>query len=258
MFVNRFVAVMATFFILLTATNVAITARAQEAAPAQAQNALPEGAILLFGEDPANPGVTVNRFLKKTGEKADWNVADGCLISTGNPNMPGNSNHVYADEFFKDAHLHVEFMIPENGPGNSGVYIHGHYEMQIIHTPGDKKDLSNHDAGAIYGFFAPKANAALARGQWQTYEIDYTAPRRDENGKITEEGHITARLNGQLVQHDVRFGEPRSEYHPFKYGKTENLEKIWAAQKKTSVGPVFLQDHGSPVKFRNVWIKKTS
>jgi hypothetical protein len=66
---------------------------------------------------------------------------------------------------------------------------------------------------------------------------------------------ITAWLNGQKVQDKTEFGEPRSTYHPYRYNTTPYLKKIWEKQKKTHVGPVFLQDHDSPVKFRNVWVR---
>ena len=109
--------------------------------------------------------------------------------------------------------------------------------------------------GAIYGFHKPLANAARPRDQWQVYDIRYRAPRRDTEGKIVEEGSITAWLNGQKVQDHARVGEPRSKYHPYRYGTTPYLQKIWKQQKQTMIGPVFLQDHDNPVKFRNVWLR---
>ena len=81
------------------------------------------------------------------------------------------------------------------------------------------------------------------------------APRRNKKQEIVEEGKVTAWLNGQLVLDQVRFGEPRSTYHPYRYNTTEYLKTIWSVQKKKMIGPLFLQDHGNPVVFRNVWIK---
>ena len=109
--------------------------------------------------------------------------------------------------------------------------------------------------GSLYGFARPKVNAALPPGEWQVYDIRYQAPRRNENGEIVKKGQITAWLNGKLVQDKTEFGEPRSIYHPFRHGKTPYLESIYKKQKATSVGPVFLQDHNSPIKFRNVWLR---
>ena len=111
------------------------------------------------------------------------------------------------------------------------------------------------DVGAVYGFSKPLVNACRKPGAWQVYDIRYRAPRRDDTGKIVEEGSITAWLNGRKVQDHARFGEPRSVYHPYRYRTTPYLKTIWDRQKKTHAGPVFLQDHGSPVWFKNVRIK---
>lgn len=106
-----------------------------------------------------------------------------------------------------------------------------------------------------YGFAPPLVNASRKPGEWQVYDIRYRAPRRDTTGAIVEEGSVTAWLNGQKVQDNTTFGEPRSKYHPYRYGTTPYLQTIWTTQKQTSVGPVFLQDHDSPVRFRNIWIR---
>ena len=90
--------------------------------------------------------------------------------------------------------------------------------------------------------------------EWQVYDIRYHAPRRNDDGTIVEKGRITAWLNGKQVQNNIEFGEPRSVYHPYRYVTTEYLKTIWRRQKDTLLGPVFLQDHGSPVRFRNVWV----
>ena len=98
-------------------------------------------------------------------------------------------------------------------------------------------------------------NACRKPGEWQVYDIRYRAPRRDADGKIKEPGTITAFLNGEKVQDNTSFEEPRSTYHPFRYGTTPYLQKIWEQQKRTEMGPVFLQDHHAPVRFRNVWVR---
>ena len=205
----------------------------------------PAGAIVLFD------GAGVNRFVSKDGGEIDWPVVDGALVST---HKGANVNHIVSQVYFRDADIHVEFMLPENGVGNSGIYIHGNYEAQILNSFG-KDEPSQNDAGAIYGFAAPKVNACRKPLEWQVYDIRYHAPRRNDQGQIETEGSISAWLNGQQVQDNIRFGEPRSVYHPFRYGVTEYLRKIGEEQKKTSVGPLFLQDHGAPVRFRNVWIR---
>ncbi len=204
----------------------------------------PKDAIVLFD------GVK-NTFAAKNGGDVTWPIKEGALVSTRGG---GNTNHIVSKLHFRDADIHVEFMLPEEGSGNSGVYIHGNYELQILNSYGKMK-LSGGDMGAVYGFSKPLVDACRKPGEWQVYDIRYRAPRRDESGKIVEQGSITAWLNSKKVQDNLRFGEPRSVYHPFRYGTTDYLKTIAKLQKKTMRGPLFLQDHSNPVKFRNVWIR---
>jgi len=204
----------------------------------------PDGAIVLFD------GRT-NLFLSKNGKPANWPIVDGCLVSSSDGS---NTNHVVSQWHFQDADIHVEFATDPKSEGNSGIYIHGNYELQIYDSFG-AATLSDHDEGAIYGFHKPTVNASRKTGEWQVYDIRFLAPRRNEIGKITKSGSITAWLNGQLVQDNSRFEEPRSVYHPFRYGSTAYLDGISHRQQGTRIAPVFLQDHGSPTRFRNVWLK---
>ncbi len=203
----------------------------------------PKGATVLLDEKGNHS------FLSMTGEKIDWPVVGGVMV----PTPRKNRNHVVSKLHFKDADIHVEFLLPEKGPGNSGVYIHGHYEVQIFNSFGRKK-VTQEDAGAVYGFSPPLENACRKPGEWQVFDIRYRAPRRDESGKIVEDGAATVWFNGKKVQDGARFGEPKSVFHPFRFGNTPYLDKIRDRQRKTMTGPVFLQDHGNPVKFRNVWV----
>lgn len=205
----------------------------------------PDDAQVLFD------GGNIVRFVNKLGEPADWPVEDGALVSSRGESR---SNHLASTWHFRDADIHVEFMLPEKGDGNSGIYIHGNYELQIFNSHG-KQSVTQHDMGAVYGFAPPLVNAARPPGEWQVYDIRYRAPRRNEQGKIVEEGSITAWLNGQQVQDNTRFGEPRSTFHPYRYRTTEYLKRIGERQKATMVGPVFLQDHDAPVRFRNIWVR---
>ena len=203
----------------------------------------PQGAIVLLDAKS-------HQFLSMSGQGIDWKRQDDGLVATKSENRV---NHIVSQWHFQDADIHVEFMVSELAEGNSGIYIHGHYELQIFNSFG-KKEITDHDQGALYGFSKPLVNASKEPGQWQVYDIRYRAPRRDAKGKIIEPGEVTAWLNGQLVQDRARFEEPKSVYHPFRYGTTDYLKKISSQQLTTSVGPVFLQDHGSPTRFRNVWI----
>jgi hypothetical protein len=204
----------------------------------------PKGATVLLDDTGKHA------FLSMAGGKIDWPFADGALVSTSNKK---NQNHIVSKLHFRDADIHVEFLLPEKGPANSGVYIHGNYEVQILNSFGKEK-VTQDDAGALYGFAAPLVNACRKPGEWQVFDIRYRAPRRDDAGKITEMGTVSVWFNGQKVQDGTKFGEPKSTFHPFRFGNTPYLDAIRDQQKKTSVGPVFLQDHGNPVKFRNVWV----
>ncbi|MBA2113941.1 3-keto-disaccharide hydrolase [Bremerella alba] len=204
----------------------------------------PEDAIVLLGKD-------TNEFLSKSGNEIDWPLKDGVLTSTRGE---GRSNHLVSKLHFRDADIHVEFKLPQKGTGNSGIYIHGNYELQIINSVGKEK-LDQGEIGAVYGFAPALVNAGKGPEDWQVYDIRYQAPRRDDSGKIIKQGSITAWLNGQKVQDATKLGEPRSQYHPYRYKTTDYLKAIWERQKETSIGPVFLQDHDNAVQFRNVWVK---
>lgn len=211
----------------------------------------PSDAIVLLAPDGTHA------FVSMDGGEIDWPVEEGALISHRGGRRK-SSNHLVSNYHFRDAHLHAEFMLPAEGTGNSGIYVHGNYELQIFRPdakPGDGAELTDKEIGAIYGFHPPLVQAGKPPGEWQVYDIEYTAPRRDADGALVREGVITAWLNGQMVQDHARVGEPRSEYHPFRYGSTPYLQEIWKDQKRTSVGPVFLQDHSNPVRFRNVWVQ---
>ncbi|MFG0334536.1 MAG: DUF1080 domain-containing protein [Maioricimonas sp. JB049] len=205
----------------------------------------PEEAIVLFD------GAGTNHFASMAGGEINWPLQGDALTSTRGNNR---TNHIVSTYHFRDTDLHVEFRLPENSNGNSGVYLHGHYELQIFNSHG-RTEPGMGDMGAVYAFAKPLVNAARPAGEWQVYDIRFRAPRRDPAGRIVESGRITAWLNGQLVQDRTPVEEPRSKYHPFRYGTTPYLKAIERQQRKSSVGPVFLQDHDSPVQFRNVWVR---
>lgn len=182
------------FFMCLLGTLVcssnALGEENAEFAPQQDQLPVspPSDAIVLFdGKE--------NLFLSMSGEPINWPVEGEALVSTKGGQRV---NHIVSMWHFRDADIHVEFMTDKKGGGNSGIYIHGHYELQIYNSFG-KENVNDHDQGALYGFSKPLVNASREVGEWQVYDIRYRAPRRDESGKITEEGSVTAWLNGQKV-----------------------------------------------------------
>jgi len=150
-----------------------------------------------------------------------------------------NGVDLYTEEKFGDCHLEVEFMVPKES--NSGVYLMGEYEVQILDSFGkDKPDKG--DVGAVYGVSAPKVNAAKKPGEWQRFVIDFQAPRFDSAGKKTANAKfLKVVLNDQVVQEDVEVPGPTLA------GMTG---------KEAATGPLMLQgDHG-PVAFRNIKLTK--
>ncbi len=205
----------------------------------------PSDAIVLFN------GGSTDAFLNVKGTPCQWPVVDGAMVV--------HDGFIVSKLHFRDAQIHVEFAVPDDGKkgggaGNSGVYLFGLYEMQILNSyenPISPKQL----LGALYGISAPLVNAARKPGEWQVYDILYTAPRRDEGGKVVQPGEVTALLNGVLVQHKAHFTESVSHYNPLVYKTTPYTDKILASIRATDCGPLFLQDHNSPVRFRNIWIR---
>ena len=208
----------------------------------------PPGAILLFG-DGSEPGGP--KFTNMAGGPIDWVIEDGTLVMS---KTKGHANHLVSVPVCRDADIHAEFVTSPQASGNSGLYIHGHYEMQIFDSFGVDPP-TDQDEGSLYRFGKPLVNASRRTGEWQVYDIRFIAPRRDATGTITTPGSITAWLNGRLVQDGIEFTEPRSPYIPYRHGVTDHLRAIEKTQRATGKGPLFLQDHGSPVRFRNVWIK---
>lgn len=207
----------------------------------------PADAILLYGSESDGTG----RFVAMDGGPSNWKAEDGVLEVT---RSPGHANHAVSSVHFRDADIHAEFATVERAKGNSGLYIHGHFEMQILNSFG-VDDFTIEDEGSLYRFAPPLVNASRPVGEWQVYDIRFRAPRHDADGKVTEPGSITAWLNGQLVQDGVTFEEPRSPYIPYRHGVTDYLRGVEKSLQTTGAGPLFLQDHGAPVRFRNVWIR---
>jgi hypothetical protein len=202
------------------------------------EGGIPSDAITLFD------GKSSDAFLGVDGKPCTWPVKDGVLtVGTG---------FIVSKLHFRDAQLHVEFSVP-GGAGNSGVYIHGQYEMQISNTA-KSTEPSKEVIGSLYRFELPLVNAGRAAGEWQSYDIVYRAPRYRE-GKIVESGRITSLLNGVLVQNNVEFTEPRSPYTPYVYHETLYTKRILQSLQQTDAGPLYLQDHQSPVRFRRIWIR---
>ena len=194
----------------------------------------PAEAVILFdGTD-----VVVWESRKKPEEAVRWKITDeGELEVVSFVNGKKAKQDLKTKAVFGDYHLHLEFNLYYKpaakgmGRSNSGIFHHGVYETQILDSFGQPG--ANNDCGGIYKQHEPDVNAGYPAGVWQTYDIDLKAPRFDSNGKKTEDARMNVRLNGVLVHDNV----------PVVKGGKEPAE-----------GPIILQDHGSPVRYRNIWI----
>lgn len=218
----------------------------------------PAGAVVLVEADGgvaggAGEGSGADRpaFVSMGGGAIDWKVRDGGLEVEASGRR---SNHIVSTVTFRDADIHAEFATSPEASGNSGLYLHGLYELQIFDSVASRPPQMQ-DEGALYRFAPPLVNAALPTGAWQVYDVRFIAPRRDAAGAITRPGHLTAWLNGKLVQDAIEFAEPRSPYTPYKHGVTDFMRGVEKRILETGAGPLVLQDHGSRVRFRNVWIR---
>jgi hypothetical protein len=192
----------------------------------------PEGAIILFD------GKNLDNWTKTDGKtKATWKLLEGGVMEAHDGNI------ITTQKFDGHFKLHVEFRVPYmpkakgQGRGNSGVYVQGRYEVQILDSYG--LNSKNNDCGAIYEVAAPKVNACKAPTVWQTYDIEFTAPKCAD-GKKTEPARMTVRHNGVKIHEDAKID-------------TDNTRAGLGGDPCTP-GPIMLQDHGNPVQFRNVWL----
>ncbi|MEZ6046730.1 MAG: DUF1080 domain-containing protein [Planctomycetaceae bacterium] len=180
----------------------------------------PEGAVVLFD------GSTPDHFEK-------GRITDDGLLMQG----------VTSKQKFKDCHLHIEFMLPfmpyakGQERGNSGCYLQGRYEVQMLDSFG-LAGLDN-ECGAVYSVSPPSVNMCFPPLTWQTYDIDFTAPVYDNDGNKTRNAILTVRHNGVLVQENQEIKGPT---------------RAAPVAESNDAGPLYLQDHTNPVRYRNIWL----
>jgi hypothetical protein len=198
----------------------------------------PSDAVVLFD------GKNLSGWVAMDGSPTKWVVKDGALEC-----VPG-SGYIRTLQGFGDCQLHIEWAAPakvegsSQGRGNSGVFFgRGRYEVQVLDSH-ENKTYADGSAGSVYSQYPPLANVTRAPGQWQTYDIIWTAPRFDDAGKLLSKARVTVLHNGVLVQNNVELtgpttwiGRPPYEAHP---------ERL----------PIAMQDHGNPVRYRNIWVRE--
>jgi hypothetical protein len=195
----------------------------------------PADATVLLGA-----GSDTSAWSMTNGAPATWEMKDG-VISSGKGVLRTKAE-------FADVQLHVEFATPTDvkgesqGRGNSGVYLMGAFEIQVLDSY-QNPTYADGSAASMYGQFPPLVNASRKPGTWQSYDIVFTAPRFKASGELDKPAVATVLHNGVVVHHATAFWGPTQHRRidPYRPGRT--------------TGPILLQDHGNPVRFRNIWVR---
>lgn len=201
------------------------------------QGKAPSDAIVLFD------GSDLSNWRTMDGGKAKWIVKDDYMESVR------GAGYVRTLQGFGDCQLHVEFMTPtppqgsSQGRGNSGVFLMGKYEVQVLDSY-DNVTYADGQASSIYGQYPPQVNVCRKPGEWQSYDIIFKAPRFCDSGKLTKPAVITVLQNGVLTQDNVEIKGPTNWCSKTPYS--------WHPGKL----PLALQDHGNPVRYRNIWVRE--
>lgn len=197
--------------------------------------AAPSDALVLFD------GTDLSHWKGRKGPAA-WKVENGYVEV-----VPGTGDIQTRDEF-GDLQLHMEWSSPakvessSQGRGNSGVFLHGRYEVQVLDSY-DNPTYADGQAGALYGQTPPLRNATRPPGEWQTYDIFFEAARFDGD-RLLEPARVTVIHNGVLLHHKKAY-----------FGPTLHKRVADYSQPIPARGPISLQDHGNPMRFRNLWIR---
>ena len=190
-------------------------------------------------------GSDLSQWVRAAGGEAGWKVENGHMT------VVPRSGSISTRDTFGDFQLHLEFATPwevvlnSQGRGNSGIMIYGEYEIQVLDS-WNNRTYPDGQAAAIYGQLPPRVNASRPPGSWQTYDIVFEAPRW-EDGRPTKKANVTVLHNGVLVHH-------RQEY----IGETIHRQVGTYTEPHPPSGPIILQDHGDPIRYRNIWIRELS
>jgi 3-keto-disaccharide hydrolase len=207
-----------------------------EPAGGSVANPAPKDAVVLFD------GTHLGAWQTPEGRPPGWRVKEGVLEA-----VPG-AGPIQTKDKFGDVQLHVEWAAP-NPPhgvgqdrGNSGIFLMGQFEVQVLDSY-KAETYADGQAGAIYGQYPPLFNAARAPGEWQTYDIAFRRPRFDKSGQLLQPARVTLIHNGIVVQNNEEPWGPTNWLEPNPY------------EPGVDRGPIQLQDHSHPVRFRNIWLR---
>ena len=181
-----------------------------------------------------------------------WRSGDGSparwLVRSGYLQVAAGTGAIRTVRAFGDVQLHIEWASPspargeDQDRGNSGVFLMGRYEVQVLDSYGNNT-YPDGQAAAVYGQYPPLVNASRPPGVWQSYDIVFHRPRFDARGKVVRPARLTVVHNGILVQDDVELSGPTAHQRRPPY--TAHLDAL----------PLLLQDHGTPVRYRNIWVR---
>jgi hypothetical protein len=206
-------------------------------APGKTSQDAPADATVLFN------GTDFSAWQGKGGKQVEWSIADGAMT------VKGGTGEIISKQGFGDCQLHIEWRTPAvvkgegQGRGNSGIFLMGKYELQVLDSY-NNKTYSNGQAASIYKQLVPLVNASKGPGEWQTYDIVFTAPRFAADGRLQSQARITVIHNGVLVQNNQSI-----------WGGTQYIG-IAEYKPHSMKEPLVLQDHGDAVSFRNIWIRE--
>ena len=216
------------------------TTRAQPAVvdpgPSPPAGRAPSDAVVLFD------GRDLSEWRSRDGGPVRWKVEGGYV------EVVAGTGEITTIRAFGDCQLHVEWAAP-NPPtdagqdrGNSGVFLMGRYEVQVLDSYGNRT-YPDGQAAAIYGQYPPLVNASRPPGAWQSYDIVFRRPRFDERGTLIAPARVTVIHNGVLVHDAVILTGPSGHRQRPPYAA--HPDRL----------PITLQDHASPVRFRNIWVR---
>lgn len=197
----------------------------------------PSDAIILFN------GKNGSAWQQSNGKDFAWNVDSGYMMV-----KPGTGN-IQTKQSFGSCQIHIEWRSPKivkgegQGRGNSGIFLMGHYEVQVLDNY-NNRTYSNGQAASIYKQRMPLVNVCRPPGEWQTYDIIFTAPQFNTDTTLKTAARVTILHNGVLVQNNTEIWGSSAYIGISKY------------EMHSSKEPIVLQDHGDLVSFRNIWIRE--
>ncbi len=194
------------------------------------------------GSPPSDALVLFDGSGLDSWQGGQWEIAGDAMTVNG-------SGDLVTNQAFGDVQLHLEWCTPvepkrtSQGKGNSGVFLMGRYEVQVLNSYANRS-YADGQAASIYGQFPPAVNACRPEGQWQSYDILFTAPVFNKDGILSSPAFLTVFHNGLMVHN-----------HQALIGGTGH-RSVGKYQAHAAELPIKLQDHGNPVRYRNIWVRR--